>query len=220
MRSITFFAILFVLPFFSKSQYLTDSVNLKSFLFEKFIDGAVLLKSGTIEHAPLNYNTDDQNIVFIKNGKYMVIEDLEQVDTIYLQHKKFIPLNKAIYQVVSETSPVALLVSYTNKKRPMVATSDHTGTSKQSMSQVSNTVTDVYTSRNFQGTYSVELLKQYWFKKNEQIYKVTAKRNFLSSFPSKSRSNIEKYIGEKNIILNYEPDLVELVEFCNKLTIE
>src|SRR6476646_6723124 len=155
MRNMLFLATLFVMPFLGQSQYLTDSVNLKSFLFEKFLDGAVLLKSGAIEHAPLNYNTDDQNIVFIKNGKYMVIEDLEQVDTIYLQHKKFIPINKVIYQVVSETSPVALLVSYTNKKRPLVATSDHTGTSKQSISQVSNTMTDVYVNRNLQRTYSV-----------------------------------------------------------------
>jgi hypothetical protein len=216
MRNMLFLATLFVMPFLGQSQYLTDSVNLKSFLFEKFLDGAVLMKSGAIEHAPLNYNTDDQNIVFIKNGKYMVIEDLEQVDTIYLQHKKFIPINKVIYQVVSETSPVALLVSYTNKKRPLVATSDHTGTSKQSISQVSNTMTDVYVNRNFQGTYSVELLKHYWFNKNEQIYKVSPQKNFLKSFPSKSRYDIEKYIAEKNINLNYEPDLIELVGYCNK----
>jgi hypothetical protein len=220
MRRITLFAILFVLPFFATSQYLTDSVNLKSFLFEKFLDGAVLLKSGTIEHAPLNYNTDDQNIVFIKNGKYMVIEDLEQVDTIYLQHKKFIPINKSVYQIVSESAPVALLVAYTNKTRPLIATSDHSGTSKQSMSQVSNTVTDVYTGRNFQGTYSVELLKHYWFKKNDKIYKVTPRRNFLNSFPSKSRVDIEKYIIGNNINLNYEPDLIQLVEFCNKVNNE
>lgn len=217
MRNMLFLATLFVMPFLGQSQYLTDSVNLKSFLFEKFLDGAVLMKSGAIEHAPLNYNTDDQNIVFIKNGKYMVIEDLEQVDTIYLQHKKFIPINKVIYQVVSETSPVALLVSYTNKKRPLIATSDHTGTSKQSISQVSNTMTDVYVNRNFQVTYSVELLKHYWFNKNEQIYKVSPQKNFLKSFPSKSRYDIEKYIAEKNINLNYEPDLIELVGYCNKL---
>lgn len=73
-----------VLSDVTHAQSVNDSINAKPLLFESFLTGAVLMKSGQVEKAPLNYNTDDQSIVFIKNGKYMVIDDLDKIDTVHL----------------------------------------------------------------------------------------------------------------------------------------
>jgi hypothetical protein len=200
----------------SQAQYVTDSVNMKPFLYDQFLNGTVQLKSGEIESVPLNYNTDNQSIVFIKNGKYLVIEDLETVDTIYLQQKKFIPVNKYFFSVVTESAPISLVVSYSNKMQPMMSTADHNGSSKQNVSQVSNTVTDVYATKLYKGNYSVEIRKHYWFKKNGLVYKVTPKKQFVNSFPSKASKQIEEFIDNNHINFTYEPDLVKLVEYCNK----
>jgi hypothetical protein len=220
MRKRSVIAFFFLLPFLSNAQSVLDSVNLKSLLFEKFIDGAVRMKSGAVERVPLNYNTDNQNIVFIKNGQYLVIADLEAVDTIYLQQKKFVPVNNVIYQVVSEASPVTLLVSYSNRVRPYVATTDKSGTSKKVVSQVSNTVSDIYVNRIFKGNYSVEILKHYWFGKNDKVYKANSKKQFLNSFTSKERAVIENYIANNDINFSNESDLIKLVDFCNTGTKE
>lgn len=215
MRSIFIGSLCLLVSLLGHTQSLNDSVNLKPFLFEKFIEGTVLMKSGVIEQAPLNYNTDNQTLVFIQNGQYMVFADLEEIDTVYLQQKKFIAINKTIYQVVNDASPVALLVAYSNKIRPVVATTDHRGTSKQAGSEVSNTVSDVYVSRIFKENYSVEILKHYWFAKNDRVYKVDSKKKFLNSFSSKARKAIENYMAANNISFSNESDLTRLVDFCN-----
>src|SRR5215217_4884942 len=92
-----------VLPFVSHAQRgAVDSSRLKAFLYARFIDGYVLLKTGDVEQAPLNYNTDDQSIYFLKDGKYMELSGLESVDTVYLQNKKFVPVKHDIYEVVTD----------------------------------------------------------------------------------------------------------------------
>lgn len=215
MKKTYLLVLLCIFSFSIYAQSVNDSVDKKLFLFEEFIEGAVRMKSGTVEHASLNYNTDNQNIVFIKDGQYMVIADLEAVDTIYLQQKKFVPLDKAIYQVVSEARPVALLVSYTHRIKPYVATTDKNGTSKQIANQISNTVSDVYVNRIFKGNYMVEILKHYWFAKNGKTYKANSKRRFLNSLPSSQRKAIENYITENSLNFTIESDLIRFVNFCN-----
>jgi hypothetical protein len=199
-----------------KAQSVDDSIPLKTMLFEKFIGGSVLMKSGEVESAPLNYNTDNQTVVFIKNKQYLVLTGLESIDTVYMQNKKFIPVNKSIFSVVTESAPITLLASYSNTIHPLVSTADHNGSSKQSASQVSNTVTDVYATKLYKDNYSVEIKKHYWFKKNGQLYKVTPKKQFINSFPSRTGKQIDKFIDDNKINFTYEPDLVKLVEFCNK----
>jgi hypothetical protein len=205
-----------VLSDVTHAQSVNDSINAKPLLFESFLTGAVLMKSGQVEKAPLNYNTDDQSIVFIKNGKYMVIDDLDKIDTVYLQHKKFVPVNNSMYQVVTDNGEVTLLVSYSNRIKPLVATTDHAGSSKKDISQVSNTVTDVYTNKLYRGNYLVEIKKTYWFKKNDKLYKVSPKKQFVNSFPSQARLAVEKYIADNKVNFAYEPDLVDLVDYCNE----
>jgi hypothetical protein len=216
MRKILFAIICGMITLSGSAQSIQENVNTKPLLFETFINGVVLMKSGAVEQSPLNYNTDNQSVVFIKDEKYMVLDDLDNIDTIYIQQKKFVPVNNAIYQVVSQDGPVALLLSFSNKIQPLISTADHNGSSKQAQSQVSNTVTDSYTTKLFRGNYSVEIHRHYWFKKNDKLYRVTPKRQFVNSFTSKARNTVENYIAAENINFDYEPDLIKLVAFCNK----
>ena len=216
MRKNLFAIICGMITLSRSAQSIQENVNTKPLLFATFINGVVLMKSGAVEQSPLNYNTDNQSVVFIKDEKYMVLDDLDNIDTIYIQQKKFVPVNNAIYQVVSQDGPVALLLSFSNKIQPLISTADHNGSSKQAQSQVSNTVTDSYTTKLFRGNYSVEIHRHYWFKKNDKLYRVTPKRQFVNSFTSKARNTVENYIAAENINFDYEPDLIKLVAFCNK----
>lgn len=218
MRKIFTVAIFFILPFCSIGQSLDDSVNQKSFLFEKFLMGAVRMKSGAVEHARLNYNTDDQSIVFIQNGQYMVFADLSVIDTVYIQQKKFVVFEKNFYEVVDGASPTSLLISYSNKVQPLIATANHEGTSRERASEVSNTVSDVYVNRIYKGNFSVEIIKHYLLSKNDKTYKITSKKHFLDSFPSNQRKVIENYIIANNIGFSNEADLIKLVDFCNTVS--
>lgn len=207
----------FIFLFFSlclHAQGLRDSAQLRALLFNRFIDGAVLMKSGAVEKAKLNYNTDNQSIVFIKDNQYMILTGLESVDTIYIDDKKFVPIKEAVYEVVTPLEEIPLFVSYTNKIRPVVATVDHNGASRQASSQVSNTVSDTYVGRTFRGNYSVEFIRHFLLKKRFSFYKVNNEKQLLKVFPEHETA-IRKYIYDNQTNFSSLPDLINLVAFCN-----
>lgn len=215
-KKIVFLSFIASFPFAIHGQGVQniDSSKYKALLFERFIEGYVLLKSGAVEQVPLNYNTNDQNIYFISDGKYMVLSDLESVDTIFLQNKKFIPFKGTIYEVIADpVSSAAVYVSYTNKQRPLVATADHNGSSRQTSNQVSNTVSDVY-ANGLSKPKAVEIQKHYWFEKNKKMYKADNEKQVTKIFPARSAA-IEKFIQENNINFIIDGDMLKLASFCN-----
>lgn len=198
-------------------QEMVDSSEFKSLLFPNFIDGMVLMKSGAMEKAPMNYNAKHQCINFINAGKYYTLTGLEDVDTIYIQHKRFIPVGNDIYEVINEfDNSTSLVLSYTTHTRPLVSTTDHNGTNKQADNQVSNTVSDVYVSRNYKGNSLIELRKHYWVKIGQTLYKADTKAQLRKAFPLKSKEEIDNYIDSNNLNLIVDSNLVSLIEFLMK----
>jgi len=217
MKVILFMFFMFLLPMFGFAQSTKDTAYFyKALLYEQFKNGTVLMKSGAVENAPLNYNTEDQTVVFVNDGQDMILTGTELIDTIYIENKKFVPVNNKIYEVVTN-EPVALYLSYHNRPRPIVATTDHNGTSRQSSNGVSNTVTDMYTMRNFKGNYNIEIMKDYWLKKDNKLYKADTEKQFIKPFSSQMKERIEGYIKTNHVDFNKEEDLIELTKFCNTL---
>lgn len=198
-------------------QDMIDSSEFKSLLFSNFVDGVVLMKSKKIEKAPLNYNATHQSINFISTGKYYTLTGLDDVDTIYIQPKKFIPVKNDVYEVINVfNKSTSLLAWYTTHTRPLVATSDHNGTNKQVDNQVSNTVSDVYVSRNFKGNNTIELQKHFWIKIGETLYRADTKAQIRKAFPTKSKEEIDNYINSNNLNLMVNENMISLIEFLMK----
>jgi len=198
-------------------QDMVDSSEFKSLLFANFMDGVVLMKSGSIEKASMNYNAKHKSINFINGGKYYTLTGLEDVDTIYIQQKKFVPVKNDIYEVVNQfDQSTSLLVSYTTSTRPLISTTDHNGTGKQVDNRVSNTVSDVYVSRNYKGNSDIELQKHFWIKIGQTLYKADTKTQLRKAFPFKSKEEIDNYIESNNLNLLVDNDLIAVIEFISK----
>lgn len=202
-----------VLPAVAQSA---DSTRFKMLLFDRFSEGRVLMKSGRTEKALFNYNTDDQSLVFQHGDAYMTLVGLEEIDTIYLQQKKFIPLENKILEVLPQPGPALLYATYSGKTRPLVATTDHNGSAQRNANEVSNTITDVYARRNFKGQYEVEIQKQYWIRNGNTLARANTKNQLLKLFPRKSKTAVENYMASQRINLQNEADLIRLVRFCSQ----
>ena len=218
-----FFSLLcFVITSYSQTsaqlpQEMIDSIEFKSLLFNQFMDGTVLLKSGKAEQALMNYNARHQSINFISNGKYYTLTGFEDIDTIYIQNKRFIPVGKKVYEVINAFDKLkALLVSYSTRFRPLTTTTDHNGTTKQSSNEVSNTLSDVYVDRNYKSNSVVELQKHHWIKIGQNLYKADTKAQIRKIFPKRSEEEIDNYIGTNNLNLNVDDNLIALIEFLSK----
>jgi hypothetical protein len=203
----------FLFSFVATAQNQSNDAN-KFFLFEKFADGTVLMKSGAKETASLNYNTENQSVVFQNNGQVMILTDLPSVDTIYINDKKFVPVGDKIYEVISGNGEAGLLANYTGKKHPMAATVDHNGNSKKSLNTVDNTVSSIYVNRNFQDLYSIEIMKNYFVRNKYKLFKANNEKQIAKIFPEKE-NDIKNYVSENHIDISKESDLIKLIAYCN-----
>src|SRR5262245_48870368 len=85
--------------------------QLTQYLFTDFSQGSVLQKSGTVIKTLLNYNTLTQEMIFRQNNQQLALADVQNIDTVFLSQKKFIPVNNAFYVVATDTK-VPLLIQY------------------------------------------------------------------------------------------------------------
>ncbi len=87
------------LPFNTKAQNKTDQ-----FLFPEFKTGVIKYKAGQRKQAKLNYNKLTEEMVFDNNGVLLALIDDPQIDTVYLNQKKFIPEGRYFFEVNTEAA--------------------------------------------------------------------------------------------------------------------
>jgi hypothetical protein len=175
-----------------------------------------LSKSGAIDRAPLNYNAEDQSVIFLRDEQPYILTNLETIDTIYISDKKFVPVGNIVYEVITRAVPVSLLASYHSKTRPIAAISNHDSTSRKVSNEISNAVTDIYVTRPFNGDNVVEIQKRYWLNHGKNIYKANTEKQFVKVFSS-NQEMIKNYIKDDHIHFNNTGDLIKLVAFSNRL---
>jgi len=194
------------------AQPANDSFQRAVYLFPHFVKGSVRMTSGVMEQAPLNYNVEKQGIAFEKDGQYFDLTALETIDTVYIETQKFVPVNGVFYELI-QTTPFGLYATYTGKKRPLTATTEHDGSLRKENGQVSNNVSDVYVTRQYRGDYAIVFRKQYWLKQYQSFYKANNEKQVLKIFPKKEAA-IRAFINENNTDFNKETDLLKLLSFC------
>jgi len=94
------FALLLVCSSTSYAQHPIQTVKLVQYVFDEFMPGTVKLKSGETSIRNLNYNIITNEMVFKENEKFAAIANPENVDTVYIADRKFIPLNNKFYEVL------------------------------------------------------------------------------------------------------------------------
>lgn len=194
------------------SQSVNENVNLKKLLYIHFIKAEVFLKNGNIVTVPLNYNTDNQNFVFIEDGLYKEVTGFETIDSVIIEHIKFIPVKSRFYECTSTNN---LYVSYSNVPVPKEAVTDRTGSHKENTSEVSNTVSNVYTYRNFRNDSDVKYIKHFWLKDGDSFTELKNARQISKAF-SIDQQLVKDYFEMNNPDLNFEPDVLKLMQFINK----
>jgi hypothetical protein len=191
-----------------------DSLHAAGYLFPDFVDGRVLMKSGSTEKALLNYNTNNQGIGFMKEGQYLELTGLETIDTVYIYEKKFVPYHEKFYLVVSTSFSMPLLELIYNKPIPQTATNEHYGLDKRNSNSVSNNVTNAYSNRNFRSYFELTYLKKIFLQKGRVLLKVNNQQEIIDIYPEK-KDLIKSFVKENKTNFNKEDDVVGLLSILN-----
>lgn len=98
-RIILFFALISTsFSLFAQQQ----GVEVLHYIMPEFTKGEVLMKNGKINQALLNYNAATEEMIFDQNGQKLAFDEvtLSQVDTVFIQNRKFVLHNKKFVEVL------------------------------------------------------------------------------------------------------------------------
>ena len=93
LSSKLFLLLLTLGPLFSFAQNRVQDLDLRPLLFKNFVKADILKKDGSDIQASVDYNTNNQSIIFLKDDVYMELTGLEEIQEIKIDKSIFIPIN-------------------------------------------------------------------------------------------------------------------------------
>ena len=188
------------------------------YVFPEFVKANVLQKSGGIAEAMLDYNTITEEMMFIDKDNARLVLDGDNIDTVYIANRKFIPTRKVYFEKLTETS-VPLFVQYKSKAVP-TGSNKPAGESNQVMGMNGTakkgelqklTSYDLKLPEN----YTLKTENIYWVQKEGAFYPTSNVKKIIKFFPGKEAA-IDAFVKENNISMSSQADMIKLINFCNK----
>jgi hypothetical protein len=196
---------------------------LPHFLFPSFKEGLLIMKDGSKISTLLNYNMVDERMITELNGIYLYSKNPELIDTVYLEKRVFVPVDKVFYEVLSSGSVTFFLQ---NKCYCIFKGADiGYGTKSQSVGPTNYKRFELKTT-NYQHAEvayidlppNVEITPAsvFWVSRNNKMQRFNNEKQLLRMFPEYERE-LTKYIKEKNINIKIREDLIRLGNYCNDI---
>jgi len=168
------------------AQELNMPVRLIHYVFDSFSKGKVQVKSGIISEQVLNYNMLTNEMVFDDGGRLLAIANPADVDTIFIQGRKFIPVNNKFYEVLANnTTP--LLMEFTCKiEEPAVSVGyGNASTTTNTTSYTSLVGTGAVYRIKLPDDFKLITGYIFWIRKDGKYQKAGNAKQVINIFPEK-----------------------------------
>jgi hypothetical protein len=219
LHKITIYTIFFL---FLSSSYIqltaqtTSEGKYPQYLFPEFTNGVIKLKPGQSQTQKINYNTISEKMVIQRDAQYLDMTNIETVDTIIIQNRAFVLINKSFYEVLVN-APVALFIQHKSDLIEPGSPSGYGGTSQTSAINVYSSVSMAGRTFNMEvpSEYTIKPSPVFWIREGEKLSSFLNMRQLLKIF-SKENSEIKKFIDQNHIKIENHDDLIKLVNFYNE----
>lgn len=194
------------------AQRPTNAVKLVQYVFDSFQPGTIKMKSGDTYKQSLNYNIITNEMVFNDNGKYAAIAGPDNVDTVYISGRKFIPLNNKFYEVLVNGKAPLLYESTASVSEPGVSTGYGGTTNSSAASSYQSLLRDgsAYNLKLPDG-FNVIPKHEFYILIDGKLEKAGSEKRLSKIFPDKKE--VIKDISKKNKTDFSKPeDVAELVK--------
>lgn len=182
-------------------------------LFEEYGDGKVILKNKQEVVTKLNYDTANKKMMYLKDGVPMILMNDEQVDSVYIDNRRFISLHGLYLEVVAiDTKEV--FIDWSIKER-------YKGNRGAYGQVTQNKVESINTAYWTNSEYKKQLVEvrelensnNYWFFINDKPIKCKSIKDLIKVFPDR-KNDILAFVNEKGIDFKNASDAVELIGYC------
>jgi hypothetical protein len=193
-----------------------NSTVISHYIFPEFTKGTVLNKDGKRINALLNYNTITQEMLFLNENTPMAISNRENIDTVFILNRAFIPVEKEFYEQITCLS-TPFFVKYFCRVIPPADPVGYGSTSQTtSVTQYKSLVTstEVY-KLQLPVEYKIVPEESYWLRINGTFQRIGNAKQVMRLFPARE-SEIKEYIKTHKIRFNNREELVRLIKFCEE----
>lgn len=195
-----------------------DSVkNREQYMFPDFPIGVIKLKTGEKIPLRLNYNVAREKMVFFQNSQVFDLTDYETVDTIYIQKRKFVPVNRVFYETLVN-GPVSLFIQHRASIIQPSRPAAYGGTTEVSSSTYITNLRmggETFRMKNKQ-EIRVKPDPMMWIRKDNEMYPVVNKKGLLKIFPE-NKAAVSDFMRQNYLNTENPDDMIKLVRYYNGL---
>ena len=193
------------------AQSNTKLVKLEHYVMDSFANGKVKQKSGQVTNQVLNYNLITKEMIFEQGGKYLAIAHPEDVDTVFLNQRKFVPVDNSFYEYLAG-SPYPLFAEYTcTIKEPGVQTGFGTSTTTASVSMKALIREGGAYGLKLPDEFEVIPAHSLYIRKDGKFFKIKNEQQLIKLFPDK-KELIRNWVKNNKTNFSRNEDVALLIQ--------
>jgi hypothetical protein len=175
------------------------------------------MKTGTINQATLNYNALTEEMIFDSNGKNLAMTKLEEIDTVYIENRKFFLLNTKFVELVYHNKYdlyIAHKCSVIEPGKPAA----YGGTSQTSSTTSYSSILSggqAY-ALSLPDGYTTKPYSDYWLKKDGKLTLILNMRQLSKQFDDKS-DVFKKFVKENKVKYDDPEGILALIKYMEGL---
>lgn len=227
MRSIHYplISIILFLAFISSNLAGQDNEGnpLPHFLFPAFKQGYIKMKDGEDIAIPLNYNMVEEKLIVDLHGTYRYSKDPKLIDTVFAEHRIFVPYGDVFYEVLSAGPVTFFLQNRSNATPKGIDTgygshSQSIGPTKYKRFELTQVIYQYGDVAYMDLPQNVEITPAsvYWVKMGDNMEKFNSESQFLKLFPD-YHSQLKEFIKKNKIKFKKREDIIKLGNYLNTI---
>jgi hypothetical protein len=177
------------------------------------------LKSGKELNILLNYNIVTEKFVFLQKGEIFDIINPLGVDTVYIQNRKFILVEKRFYEVALNAR-IPLLIQHKGKIHAAPKPAPYGGTTEISSSIYIKSIqvgSDLYKLKS-DPSIVIKPEKVYWLKINDSAMWFQTENQLIKIMPD-IKNEIKQFIKQNKLKFSSAEDVMKILVYCNSIKI-
>ena len=187
------------------------------YYFKDFTNGQVLLKNKQFARGKFNYDFRNKQIHFLNGNTDMIVENLQDIDTIIIDKTRFIPYEGRFVEVMKEGKTALLIEKEVNtRERGKVGAMGVATHGSVQAIDVNARFQRVNGENNMDLTIYKDEIKNIYYiliKRNWKSFRNQA--TFLKLFPKKQQESIKETIKKLDVDFDNPEDVLKLWDKIN-----
>ena len=189
-----------------------QKVHIYHYVFDTFQKGKVKVKTGVTSEQTINYNILTNEMIYDDGGKFMAIGNAADVDTVFINDRKFVPVANKFYEVLTNTAAPLMMEFTATIEQPGASVGYGNASAATNATSINTLVQsgDVY-GLKLPDDFKVTPGYVFYILKDGNYQKFSSAKQLANIFPDKKQM-INDLLKKNKTKFSRREDLIALLE--------